>query len=109
MYVRNDQIDRIKRRIGIDKSDENSDLLILDYLEDAEQAVMSWCNRSDIEDGMTSAIRQTAIAFYNREGNEGESSRSEGGVSQTFEEGIPSTAKVSLASFRRANVSRVRR
>lgn len=109
MYVRAAQVERIKRRIGIEESDKESDLLILDYLEDAEEAIKGWCNRTDIEDGMASAIRQTAIAFYNREGNEGESSRSEGGVSQTFEDGIPSTARATLARFRKATVSRIRR
>lgn len=109
MYIRELQLPRLKRRVGVSSNNTDKDQLLLDYLEDAEIAVKSYCKRDDIEDGMVPSIRSLAVVFYNREGNEGESSRSEGGVSQSFEEGIPSIIRSSLQNYRRATIRSFRR
>lgn len=96
----------LKRRIRVDGVDQ--DELLKEYLEDAVEAVLSYCNRDDVVTGMNSAIRSLAVIYYNREGAEGEASRSEGGVSQSFEEGIPKSIKDMLSKYRIAKVRNAR-
>lgn len=45
--------------------------------------------------------RELAIVYYNRLGSEGESSRSEGGVSVSYSTDIPENIKKRLNSYRR--------
>ena len=45
--------------------------------------------------------RELAVIYYNRLGSEGESSRSEGGVSVSYSTDIPESIKNRLLSFRR--------
>lgn len=84
---------------------ETKELEILDDdLNDAVADALDYCNRDVIVGNMSSAIKDLYIFRYNTEGNEGETSRSEGGVSQTFEIGIPAKVQTKLNRYRVANV-----
>lgn len=72
-------IEKLKKLTG--ESDE--ELLSL-LLEDATEFVLSYTNRSKIVTGLEKAVRDLALIAYNRRGTEGESSRSEGGESYSF-------------------------
>lgn len=72
-------IEKLKKLTG--ESDE--ELLSL-LLEDATDFVLSYTNRSKIVTGLEKAVRDLALIAYNRRGTEGESSRSEGGESYSF-------------------------
>lgn len=54
-------------------------------LDDAEAFVLSYTHRSQITTGLEKAVRDLAVIALNRMGTEGESSRSEGGESYSFE------------------------
>lgn len=54
-------------------------------LDDAEAFVLSYTNRSQITTGLEKAVRDLAVIALNRMGTEGESGRSEGGESYSFE------------------------
>ena len=69
-------------------------------IEDAVIMVLDYTSRDVMVDAMWLYARQLAIIAFNREGNEGESSRSEGGVSQSFIEDIPQSIKHSLNRYR---------
>lgn len=69
-------------------------------IEDAVIMVLDYTSRDEMVDAMLLYARQLAIIAFNREGNEGESSRSEGGVSQSFIEDIPQSIKHSLNRYR---------
>lgn len=73
------ELEKLKKLTG--ESDE--ELLSL-LLEDAEEFVLSYTNRTKIMSGMEKAVRDLAVIALNRMGTEGESGRSEGGESYSF-------------------------
>lgn len=73
-------IERLKKLTG--ESDE--ELLSL-LLEDATQFVLSYTNRTKIVGSLEKAVRDLAIIALNRMGTEGETGRSEGGESYSFD------------------------
>lgn len=81
-------LDSIKLRIGID--DTKQDDLLNDLISDAEQMVLSYID----QDGGTTdtvpahaewVVKSIVIEMYNRIGDEGKASGTEGNVSNTWE------------------------
>lgn len=81
-----------------------SDIVAKGLLEDATALVLDYTNRDTLEPNMLVYTKQLATISYNQEGNEGEASRSEGGVSQTFLTDIPDGIKRSLNKYRLGKV-----
>ena len=73
-------IERVKLLTG-----ETNENLIEAYLEEAADFVKSYTNRSVIITPLEKAVRDLAVIALNRMGTEGETSRSEGGESYSFE------------------------
>lgn len=73
-------VERVKLLTG-----EESEDLIEAYLEEAEDFVKGYTNRSVIITPLEKAVRDLAVIALNRMGTEGEFSRSEGGESYSFE------------------------
>lgn len=89
---------QLARKLSITDTDE---LLVLeDDLEDALSDVLDYTNRDTLVDNMATSVKDLYIIRYNQEGNEGETSRSEGGVSQSFETGIPKKIRSKLNRYR---------
>ena len=93
------QLEKLKIRLGI--SDNSEDALLNMLLEDAEGEILDFCNRDILPDKAQVLQRELAIIYYNRMGSEGESSRSEGGVSVSYSTDIPESIKNRLIAFRR--------
>ena len=55
-------------------------------LERAEAKILSLCNRTRLNEALAPLVVDWAVIAYNRLGTEGESSRSEGGISSAFVE-----------------------
>lgn len=89
------QLEKIKVRVP-----DASDDLITQLLEDAETAILDFCNRSTLLTKMYGLQRELAIIYYNRAGSEGEASRSEGGVSVSYSTEIPESIKSRLVAYR---------
>ena len=90
------QVDKLILRLpGVDIN------LAFQLLEDAEAEILDFCNRSVLLKKMEPLQRELAIIYYNRMGSEGESSRSEGGVSVSYSTEIPESLKARLMSYRR--------
>ena len=87
-------IDRLVSDLGIDETKAEN------LIDDAVVIVLDYTNRDVMVDAMWLYARQLATIAYNREGNEGEASRAEGGVSQSFVEDIPLNIKHSLNRYR---------
>ena len=87
-------IQRLIDDLGIDGTKAKN------LIDDAVIMVLDYTGRDVMVDAMLLYARQLAIIAFNREGNEGESSRSEGGVSQSFIEDIPQSIKHSLNRYR---------
>ena len=64
---------------------EDEEALVRSIIADAAAFCESYCNRTQTLDGMLSAVGDLAIIAYNRRGTEGESARTEGGATLTFE------------------------
>jgi len=93
------QIEKLKVRIsGVD------DTLLEQLLEDSQEEILDYCNRDVLLTKMEGLQRELAIIYYNRRGSEGESSRSEGGVSVSYSTEIPESIKSRLNAYRRLKV-----
>lgn len=74
------EIEKLKLLTG--ESDE--DLLSL-LLADATEYVLGYTNRTEIPTALNKPVRDLAVIAYNRMGTEGETGRSEGGESYSFD------------------------
>ena len=99
-------IDDLKGELAKKFSITNSnDLAVLaDDLKDAMVDALDYCNRDTVIGNMSSAVKDIYIFRKNTEGIEGETSRSEGGVSQSFEVGIPKRIQSKLNRYRVATI-----
>lgn len=101
------QVLKLIARLGIPTADDAKVDYITGFYEDAKSEVLGYCQRDDVIGDMPTAIRQLAKVRYNQEGNEGEASRSEGGISQSFEEGIPKNIRTQLSRYRIARARKL--
>lgn len=70
-------------------------------LDMAQDKVLDIIGRDSLPKSAESIVIQLAIIFYNRLGNEGENSRSEGGISQSFSNDIPADILRQLRNYPR--------
>lgn len=88
------QLEKLKVRLP-----EVEDALLNQLLEDAENDILDYTNRNVLLPKMEGLQRDLAIIYYNRLGSEGEASRSEGGISVSYE--MPQSIKDRLKAYRR--------
>ncbi|WP_040192096.1 phage head-tail connector protein [Clostridium culturomicium] len=88
------QLEKLKLRLpGVEDS------LLNQLLEDTEADILDYTNRNVMLPKMEAIQRELAIIYYNRLGSEGETSRSEGGISVSYE--MPEHIKDRLKAYRR--------
>lgn len=88
------QLEKLKIKLP-----DTDDKLLTQLLEDAENDILDYTNRNVLLPKMEGLQRDLAIIYYNRLGSEGEASRSEGGISVSYE--MPESIKSRLKSYRR--------
>lgn len=81
----------------------NDETLLDALLDEAEEFVLSYTNRTRIVTGLEKAVRDLAVIALNRLGTEGETGRSEGGESYSFDN-APKQIYDVLNRFRLARV-----
>ena len=74
------EIEKLKRLTG-----ESEEVLLSLLLDEATAFVLSYTGRTKIVTGLEKAVRDLAVIALNRMGTEGESSRSGGGESYSFD------------------------
>lgn len=74
------EIEKLKLLTG-----ESDEALLSLLLADAEEFVLSYTNRTQIVSGLQKSVRDLAVIALNRMGTEGETGRSEGGESYSFD------------------------
>ncbi|MCT3329628.1 phage head-tail connector protein [Lactiplantibacillus pentosus] len=99
-----EQLIKLYARLGV-KKDTPDAAMIDDIFDDAIQTCLDY-TRSKLSTPILIQAKRLAIIMYNEQGTEGETSRSEGGVSQSFETGIPNIIKTALAPYRVAKTRR---
>lgn len=68
---------------------ETDTAFVNSILAEAADTISDMTGRDPLPDRLNSAVVLTAIAAYNKRGAEGESARSEGGISRSFVETLP--------------------
>lgn len=96
-----EQLDKMKIKLGISLSDTTQDDLLKLYLEDAENEILELTHLDTIPDKLLSTQVELAIIYYNKQGIEGQVSHGEGGISRSFEEGIPKNIMKKILAYRR--------
>lgn len=91
-------IDKLKVLTG-----ETDEELLALLLSDAEDYVKAYTGRTELVSGLQRAVRDLAVIALNRMGTEGESGRSEGGESYSFDD-VPKHVTDVLNRYRLAKV-----
>lgn len=84
---------------------ESDDTLLSSILLRAERQILAKTNRTRLIGPLEDLCLELAIYKYNKMGSEGESSRSEGGVSVSYTDDIPQDILSILNNYRLARVS----
>lgn len=92
-------LDRLKLRLGI--SDNTQDTLLELLLSDASDTILDIIGREELPARLVSVQVELAVIAYNKQGNEGEASRGEGGISRGFIDGLPAELKSRLLNYPR--------
>lgn len=82
---------------------ESDEELIQMLLEEAQSKILALTSRTVVIDALRPSIRDLTVIAYNRLGMQGESSRSEGGISSAFVE-VPQTIQDTIKRYRIARV-----
>ncbi|WGN90535.1 phage head-tail connector protein [Ligilactobacillus faecis] len=86
----------------------NSDeALMIDLIEEAVALVLDYTGQKKLVGNLTVYVKRLAIVNYNRLGLEGETQRSEGGVTNYLETGIPKDIRQGLNQYRIAKVTKL--
>lgn len=92
-------LEMLKIRLGI--SDEARDGLLSLLLSEAQDAILDIIGREELPARLISVQVELAVIAYNKQGAEGESARSEGGISRSFIDGLPDDLKQRLKNYPR--------
>lgn len=96
-----EQLSKLKLKLGVPLADVSQDDLLSLYLEDAKDTILELAHLEELPQSLLSTQIELAIIYYNKEGIEGQTSHSEGGVSRSFEEGIPESIMKKIRANRR--------
>lgn len=91
--------DRFVSRFG-ETIQEGREGYINSLLCEAEDKVLDITGRSEVPVQLDSLVVKLAVIAYNKTGSEGESSRSEGGISRAFDD-LPEDDKARLINYPR--------
>lgn len=91
-------MERMKARLPT-VQDAHLDALLCD----AAGMILAYTGRASVPQALETAQVQLAAVLYNREGTEGQTGHSEGGVSRTME-GLPEEIRRQIAPYRVAKV-----
>ena len=92
-------LEMLKIRLGV--SDNTRDGLLSLLLSEAQDTILDIIGREELPARFMSVQVELAVIAYNKQGAEGESSRSEGGISRSFVDGLPDDLKQRLKNYPR--------
>lgn len=92
-------LETLKIRLGI--SDEKQDGLLTVLLFSAEDTILDVIGREELPARLVSVQVELAVIAYNRQGAEGETARSEGGISRSFVFDLPPDMQKRLQNYPR--------
>ena len=92
-------LETLKIRLGI--FDEKQDGLLAVLLDSAEDTILDVIGRDELPARLVSVQTELAVIAYNRQGAEGETARSEGGISRSFVSDLPPYMQKRLQNYPR--------
>lgn len=92
-------LEMLKIRLGV--SDNTRDGLLSLLLSEAQDTILDIIGREELPSRLISVQVELAVIAYNKQGADGESSRSEGGISRSFVDGLPDDLKQRLRNYPR--------
>lgn len=92
-----ERLKKLKARIG----ELCDDALLTTLLENAEDTVLDIIGRDTLPPRLDSVVVELALIAYNRQGAEGEASRSEGGFSVALLDDLPAVMQRRLRNYPR--------
>lgn len=95
------QLDQLKLKLDI--SDADKDALLQEYLDDAQEFILDTTHLDAVPEKLLRTQVELAIIYYNKQGIEGQTAHSEGGISRTFID-IPESIMKKIKSFRKLPV-----
>ena len=95
----------VMERLRVRLPDAPADLLMA-LVEEAEGMILAETGRSVMPQALCTAQVQLAVVLYNRQGVEGQTAHSEGGVSRTMET-LPGDIRRQIAPYRLAKIVKV--
>ncbi|WP_374043090.1 phage head-tail connector protein [uncultured Lactobacillus sp.] len=81
--------------------------LVTDLIKEAIAQVLDYTGQKKLVGNMDIYVKKLAVINYNRMGIEGETQRTEGGVTNYLEVGIPKDIRLGLNHYRIAKVTRL--
>lgn len=84
---------------------ESDEKLLSSLLLRAKNIILTKTNRTKMIPALERIQLELALEMFNRQGSEGELSRSEGGISVSYKDGISDTLLTSINQYRLARVS----
>lgn len=94
-------LSKLKIKLGIDKTDDSKNDLLLMYLDDAKFLILGIINDTEVPILLYNVVVDLAVIQYNRKGSEGIKSYSEGGISMTYGDDVPSDLMKQIMRFRK--------
>ncbi|MCM1564920.1 MAG: phage head-tail connector protein [Dehalobacter sp.] len=94
------QLEKLKIKLGIALADSAKDDLLNLYLTDAEELIIELSHMDAVPTSLSAVQVDLAIIAFNKQGIEGQTAHSEGGISRTFED-IPESMLKKIRSCRR--------
>lgn len=91
--------DDFQKRLGETVSQSDNDFAN-SVIKEAEDFILNYTMRETLPERLDSATILLAVTAWNKRGAEGESSRSEGGISRVFDD-LPVTVRESIKMFRK--------
>lgn len=96
-------LEKLKIMLGITGTDQD-DMLQL-FLDDVETDILTWTNRDKLPDALEPIQRQLAVMRYNKQGIEGETAHSEGGISRSFDD-LPDSLRSAISQYVKLKVTK---
>lgn len=94
--------EKFKLLVGV--KDNLQDHILRLVWEQALNAVLGYTRRSQLSPPLISVVIRLAVIYYNKLGAEGETARTEGAVSRSFESGIPEDIRTILNRYIKVRV-----
>lgn len=85
MALTSSQVEQVLARLMTLIPEESDQTLLTQLINDAAEWVQAYTSRTTLPDILLRTVGDLALIAYNRRGTEGESGRSEGGESYSFE------------------------